>query len=1190
MAVEAALPLDTAFEVELPPAPYPGLRPFEKHEWPIFFGREEMADEVIHRLIQQHLVVVHGDSGCGKSSLIRAGVLAQLEQEHARSGVRWRTCAMLPREAPLRNLANELAGLNADHVDRDRIRQIRRCLNLGRDAPAALAELLRRGEDDHICILIDQFEELFSFAREHGRDEAQLFVDILVGLHAKPPPGLYAILTMRSEFLGVCARFQGLAEAVNRTQYLLPQMERPALMRAIREPATLYEGEVTCDLAERLIADAGGGQDQLPLIQHGLMLLWRRKAGPLRGLFEDERSYVHPSFELAEAGMPFRYEDGAAWRLGLEDYQGSGLATLLSDHADEVMAAAASDAEREKIVEHLFRALIDTNAEGSAIRRPQTFGELMAVTGSDEQTLRDIIDRFRADGVSFLRPYGNDEIRRETEIDISHEALIRCWAKIADGKDGWLQREFRDGLIWKTLRMQAQRGETLSATATDTRDAWLKTLPASGWARRYDDGWDDVQRLIDASRNAAEEDARRRKELEEFRRREAEERARQAEWLAEEERLRSEEERLRLENELEQQAWRARLEQQALRTRLALAAAVVGAILTAIATGAFWYAHGQKLRAHAAAEQALAEAKRADEAVIETKASSLWSRLQLWRDPLTPEEVATLWDLTQQDQEVRAAFVRQLADDPVLLRRFGFKPQPIARAVGLRWPDDARQTFKRSMAYVASDEFDPTDPFELVSYTRTLAALMPWLDGGIANAARRNIESAINAIARQERLSDQQLWGLPEAVEVGAAFWPPLAIEPARDRLREIIRTAAPAADAGWRGHSISRAIQVMNPVLTDSERRRAVGYLLPLLGQNPDLWSAKAVPRALIALLPTLEADRTAEILNEVPQAIASVAVANAAVDSSYLLALMQVVETLGNMAGGEPLVAAFSQALTRQLALPNDPLQRAALARAAVPLLERHGDSTPSLLSNFADLVSKVAEITLVQQGTGTLQDAEAALRQALPGSDGPPERAQAALDFLHADWTAEPTPNAGPNPYRLAAQARLLAMLAPSVMPDLAARAAEDLLAMLPDTQDYLSREAIARALAALAPKLSDARRDEALSGAKTALAKTGSSEEASAWAGAIAALLPDDPRAATAEIVEALKYPTATGAPTDVLLAALATPWPEEFRTIAGRPLDGIVVNWLEAHLPQGYSLAEPPTPAALRSDGTGRGRG
>jgi hypothetical protein len=154
----------------------------------------------------------------------------------------------------------------------------------------------------------------------------------------------------------------------------------------------------------------------------------------------------------------------------------------------------------------------------------------------------------------------------------------------------------------------------------------------------------------------------------------------------------------------------------------------------------------------------------------------------------------------------------------------------------------------------------------------------------------------------------------------------------------------------------------------------------------------------------------------------------------------------------------------------------------------------------------------------------------------------------------------------------------MLAPSVPRDLAARAAEDLLTMLPDTLDYLSREAIARALAALTPKLSDAKRDEALSAAKLALAKTGSTEEATAWAGAIAALLPADAWAATAEIVEVLKYPTATGTPTDILLAALATPWPEEHRMIAGRVLeDATVLDWLKARLPDGYNLAEPPPP-------------
>ena len=58
--------------------------PFEQHEWPIFFGRERMTDEIVDRLLGHRLLVVHGDSGCGKSSLVRAGVLPRLEQESAR--------------------------------------------------------------------------------------------------------------------------------------------------------------------------------------------------------------------------------------------------------------------------------------------------------------------------------------------------------------------------------------------------------------------------------------------------------------------------------------------------------------------------------------------------------------------------------------------------------------------------------------------------------------------------------------------------------------------------------------------------------------------------------------------------------------------------------------------------------------------------------------------------------------------------------------------------------------------------------------------------------------------------------------------------------------------------------------------------------------------------------------------------
>ncbi len=132
----------------------------------------------------------------------------------------------------------------------------------------------------------------------------------------------------------------------------------------------------------------------------------------------------------------------------------------------------------------------------------------MAVTGTDEPTLRDIIDRFRADGVSFLTPYGAAPIGPDSLIDISHEALIRCWQKIADEKEGWLQREFQDRLIWQSLRIQAgefaeNREQVLSPAATADRDRWLKTLPGKSWTERYDGGWHDVRKLMAASRKVA---------------------------------------------------------------------------------------------------------------------------------------------------------------------------------------------------------------------------------------------------------------------------------------------------------------------------------------------------------------------------------------------------------------------------------------------------------------------------------------------------------------------------------------------------------------------------------------------------------------------------------------------------------------------------------------------------------------
>jgi hypothetical protein len=62
--------------------PYPGLRPFETEECHLFFGRDQQIAELVKRLERSRLVAVVGLSGCGKSSLVRAGMIPALERTH----------------------------------------------------------------------------------------------------------------------------------------------------------------------------------------------------------------------------------------------------------------------------------------------------------------------------------------------------------------------------------------------------------------------------------------------------------------------------------------------------------------------------------------------------------------------------------------------------------------------------------------------------------------------------------------------------------------------------------------------------------------------------------------------------------------------------------------------------------------------------------------------------------------------------------------------------------------------------------------------------------------------------------------------------------------------------------------------------------------------------------------------------
>ena len=88
--------------------PYPGLRPYDSGDEAFFFGRDAQTLSLRKKMQTSRLVAVVGRSGCGKSSLVRAGLVPALAREQADGGPLWRIVSFRPQGQPIAELSAEL--------------------------------------------------------------------------------------------------------------------------------------------------------------------------------------------------------------------------------------------------------------------------------------------------------------------------------------------------------------------------------------------------------------------------------------------------------------------------------------------------------------------------------------------------------------------------------------------------------------------------------------------------------------------------------------------------------------------------------------------------------------------------------------------------------------------------------------------------------------------------------------------------------------------------------------------------------------------------------------------------------------------------------------------------------------------------------------------------------------------------
>ncbi|MDH5575788.1 MAG: AAA family ATPase, partial [Nitrospirota bacterium] len=462
--------------------PYVGLRPFSPEDSLYFFGRHEQTGELLRQLSGNRFLAVVGSSGCGKSSLLRAGLIPALEGGFlVEERDRWQMTQMRPGDGPFRALAEGL-------LDLEDITAIEAksppSLQPNRDALNRLIEELRESSAEGVIdvlrdrldarssylLIVDQFEEIFRFRgrdsdenspslsrdalleQARRREEAEDFVELLLSLSAQEDLPVYVVLSMRSDFLGDCDVFFGLPEAMNRSRFLVPRLTRQQMRQAIEGPARLVGATLAPKLVDRVLNELGDRTDHLPVLQHALMRTFEKWLGT-----------------------------GAIGEISSQAYeQAGGLENALSLHAEEAIVE-----EDVAITKRLFQCLTDTDSQGRRIRRPCRLDELVAICEVDNGILLKIIARFNADKRNFL--VVTDQREGNPRIDISHESLIRVWKRLRD----WAQEEADSAVIYRRLADTARRYTPIHAVLQDpelqTTLDWYDThQPTPAWAQSYD--------------------------------------------------------------------------------------------------------------------------------------------------------------------------------------------------------------------------------------------------------------------------------------------------------------------------------------------------------------------------------------------------------------------------------------------------------------------------------------------------------------------------------------------------------------------------------------------------------------------------------------------------------------------------------------------------------------------------------
>lgn len=504
--------------------PFPGLLAFDEADEPFYFGREAESDQLMAWLRSPERgkvrwIQVSGASGAGKSSLVRAGLTPRVRRGEVFDGAgAWPIALIRPGRDPLRKLAKGLyealrdtrgPSLSIDGLEAELRKHPRRIASLAEERVEQL------GENSHLLLVIDQFEELFTLSDDAepaatAKSDLKILDELLCEALERPDARVWLVTTVRLDFLEQFARLPRLCAILSQAHELkLLAMERPALLRSIEEPARRAKltwqpcasGEsLPARLASDTLASAGG----VPLLASALGALWRDaqtrssrelSAAKYESLGGVGGALASQADEFFARLSEFRLSAEQSTAVGAETWADLGWRLLLG----LVRVTPGAPPVRKLI----------TRAEAVELAGGGSLGQdlLLALSGQEPRNWPVAwIDRERGPSLAVIRD--------ESQVEIAHEILFTRWDALRLIIDAERVRLERRELLEQTARAWAEAGERPEDVNIGPMfDQFLTAGSVDPTAKGYLDAGKDQRAALGAAHAVKEKQLARRRRL-----------------------------------------------------------------------------------------------------------------------------------------------------------------------------------------------------------------------------------------------------------------------------------------------------------------------------------------------------------------------------------------------------------------------------------------------------------------------------------------------------------------------------------------------------------------------------------------------------------------------------------------------------------------------------------------------------